>query len=594
MRAASLLSALLLPACFSYDEVDDPGKTGDTGSTKTTPEETGDSPPVETSDTAPPALLIEITSLAPASNGRINLLSVAQASPDASLRAWTEGAPHVPLDGCPGVEVDAGAEVVVASADGTARLPVMTPPTPTVTFSVAQSEGCLVSEPVIFDLSDTELLSASNGAIFEGLSDNDRAGVAVAVADLDGDGYAEAIVGASSASDAGAVYLFDGAPANVFGAVSETLQGSLLGGGLGYTLSSADPDGDGDADLLVGEPFGGNVYWYSSEAGSVFGAGPRQTISGSVWPGSSLSGGDVDGDGDDDLLLGAPLAGFNGSGAAYLVLGDPDPVELLSLESAYAVFSGEADNDYAGFGSSIAEDTNGDGYDDIVVGSISNAPAYPAPCAYGAAYLVEGDNPAPSTRSLADADAIRRGENDCDSAGGDIASGGDVDGDGYGDVLVSASEHDSDTGRVYLVPGPWSGDTSLSASRARLDGESPGDHAGDSIASAGDLDGDGYNDILVGSPYHTAYPFIENGRTYLVYGPVIGDVGLGDSDLVITGDAPIDRLGSSLAAGDVDGDGYGDLLSGAAGFGYAEYGTGYIVVTTRGRASLISGSLFVP
>ena len=103
---------------------------------------------------------------------------------------------------------------------------------------------------------------------------------------------------------------------------------------------------------------------------------------------------------------------------------------------------------------------------------------------------------------LTDADAVLLGEASGDQAGYAAAAAGDVDGDGKGDVLIGAPYNDtidSQSGVVHLVSGPLSGTVDLGTSKARLLGESQGDYAGIAVTGPGDLDGDGLDDLLIGA-----------------------------------------------------------------------------------------------
>ncbi|MBI2339567.1 MAG: FG-GAP repeat protein [Deltaproteobacteria bacterium] len=297
------------------------------------------------------------------------------------------------------------------------------------------------------------------------------------------------------------------------------------------------------------------------------------------YAGIAISGaGDVDGDGVDDLLVGAYGEDSGGSlaGAAYLVLGPVSGTQ--SLSAADAKLMGEAAGDYAGWAVSGAGDLNNDGYDDLLVGTYYNdAGGTDA----GAAYLVLG--PVSGTQSLSAADAKLTGEAADDHAGWSVSNVGDINLDSYDDFSIGAMYEDSgatNAGAAYLVLGPVSsGTSSLSTADAKLTGEAADDDAGWSVSGAGDLNNDGYNDLLVGT-YGEDSGGSNAGAAYLVLGPVSGSQSLSTADAKLVGEASDDFAGIAVGAGDVDNDGYDDLLVGARGedSGGTNAGAAYLVL----------------
>ncbi len=366
-------------------------------------------------------------------------------------------------------------------------------------------------------LGDIDLSEAD--AILLGLSADDAAGCAVAAAgDVNGDGHADLLVGGQGTDDAGynagAAYL---------------LLGPVTGG---TSLDMAVAVLTGEA---VGDVAGGAAY------------GP----------------GDVDGDGYDDLLVGASANDSSGgnAGAAYLVLG---PVSGdMGLGSAEARLLGEDSGDIAG---SVlgGGDLSGDGLADLVVASPQQDRAGAnAGCVYVQPGPLSGDH------DLSSSTALLTGEAAGDTAGAVVATG-DFDGDGVGDLLVGAPGFDDgatgDVGVVYLVLGPVTTSLGLASADARLIGEAAGDEAGAAVASGGDVDGDGVEDILVGAPSHDAGGLSDAGAAYLVLGPVAGDLSLATADAKIGGESDSQLLGEGVAgAGSIDGDGLDDVLLGAVG-----------------------------
>ena len=447
---------------------------------------------------------------------------------------------------------------------------------------------------------DVDFIDLANAdAKLVGESSSDYAGRSVSSAgDVDADGYADLLVGADEESSggtyAGAAYLVLGPVSGEvdLSAADAKLVGEASLDSAGRSVSSAgDADADGYADLLVGadeESSGGS---FAGAAYLVLGpvsgrvrlsAADAKFIgeaSGDYAGRSVSSAGDVDANGCADLLVGAHRQDSGGSfaGAAYLVLG---PVSRrVDLSAADAKLVGEAGGDYAGCSVSSAGDVDADGCADLLVGANKQDSGGSHA---GAAYLVLG--PVSGEVDLSDADAKLVGEASGDYAGCSVSSAGDVDADGYADLLGGAEGEDSGgslAGAAYLVLGPVSGELDLSASDAKLVGEASGDYAGSSVSSAGDVDADGYADLLVGADEESSGGSCA-GAAYLVLGPVSGAVDLSAADAKLVGEVSNDYAGCSVSsAGDVDADGYDDLMvgacfhdagGGAAGAAYLIYG----------------------
>jgi len=371
---------------------------------------------------------------------------------------------------------------------------------------------------------------ANADAVLVGEAAGDLAGYAVAAAGfVDGDGFADILVSSpsedSNGADAGAAYL-------LLGPVSGTVD-----------LSAADAK-------LMGE------------------AASDQAGIGLSWAG------DFDGDGYDDLLVGGPQNDANGSasGSAYVLFG---PVSGTSdLASADLVMVGAAAGDEAGTCVAGVGDTDGDGLDDVLIG----APYYDtAATDVGGAHLLLGG--VDGSLLLFNDDATLQGESADDYAGGGLAGAGDVDGDGYDDMLVGAEGKTAtatDAGIVYLVLGPQAGDVSLSTATARIVGLGTDD--GLHLAATGDLDGDGVTDYLLGAEGDDTSA-TSAGAVYALLGPVSGSVNVSAADDVLYGASASTAAGASLAVvPDIDGDGTDEILVGAWGatFGSATAGAAYL------------------
>jgi hypothetical protein len=202
---------------------------------------------------------------------------------------------------------------------------------------------------------------------------------------------------------------------------------------------------------------------------------------------------------------------------ACLVLGCARPADL-ALFNADACLVGE-ELDVAGESVAAGGDVDGDGLCDLLVGAPYHDEVVDR---VGAAYLVLG-NAAPADASLAAADARYLGVDADDWAGTSIAGLGDVDGDGFGDLLVGVPHDDSTAERAgmaaYLRGGPAILGVLDVAATLRLQGSSAGDEAGSAVAAAGDFDGDGVPDALVGAP--GAEGGAGTGAAYLVLGATL-------------------------------------------------------------------------
>ncbi len=373
----------------------------------------------------------------------------------------------------------------------------------------------------------------------------------------------------------------DGLPA-----ASVVLEGTVPGDVFGRSVCSADVDGDGLADLLIGAPTAGQVGGGTSTEGRIYlFLGSQLTAPGlassfapeDAWTvivgeasfdgaGTSIANaGDLGSDGSDDIIIGAPGhdgAGQN-AGRVYVVSGLALAAGgTLSLASSSRRWDG-GPGEEAGRSVASGGDVNGSGKADILIG----APGRTANGAWsGGAYLVSGTSLGPvGVSSLSSTAAwILNGEVEGDFAGEAVAVGGDVDGDGRADLMVSAPIADGaaqGSGRVYLVSGGGlggSGSRNLGSGDRVFEGGTA-ELAGDAVAFAGDVDGDLLDDLLIGS--------VSADRTSLwtaVTLPSSGSSPLASAPIQFTG-----TQGLGAAGADVDGDGLADVLIGGPGSGDA-------------------------
>jgi hypothetical protein len=399
------------------------------------------------------------------------------------------------------------------------------------------------------------------------------------------------------------------------------IDGAVAFDQLGTAVTSAgDVNGDGFSDILVasrdatnnGRQLSGSVYVvFGQESGSLIDAasvgsrGFRIDGAGAFdHAGDSVAGiGDVNGDGHADVLIGAPDAGNNTrgySGSAYVVFGKSTTtnVDLNSLGDGGFRIDGASTYDYAGDAVAAAGDVNGDGRSDFLVGApgtdYNNHPGS------GSVYVIFGRASTASIdlQSLGNAGFRIDGAGNYDWAGATISGGGDVNQDGKADILVGVDwptgQVPSAAGSVYVVFGKASTSPislgTLGDNGFRIDGAEQYDYAGAAVATAGDVNGDGRSDVLIGAPGADPNGKSSSGSVYVVFGKTSNTVvnlrGLSTSGFQIHGANVNDRLGASLAlAGDVNGDGRADLLLGAptaSNTGRIESGSAYVVF---GRAT---------
>ncbi len=286
---------------------------------------------------------------------------------------------------------------------------------------------------------------------------------------------------------------------------------------------------------------------------------------------SLAAAGDFNNDGTADLIVGAPFVQPSDDGAAYLFEG-PIRVGAVQVSEAAVRFEGERGDDQAGCSVAGGADVDGDGYDDVAVGSCFNDRGGENA---GAVFLFRGSATSPAVRSVATAEGGLQGDEAQARAGTSVAFG-DLDDDGLADLIVGGPGAASDAGRVWVIKGNA---PLLAPHFASWDGESPGDLAGTSVDAA-DINGDGVDDLIVGAPGHDGVGE-DAGAAYVFFGPLSGDAL--QPDIVITGTQAFGFAGQAVhGVPDLDGDGRDELLVGAPFVDDGAPGSGSVSLFTWG------------
>ena len=454
-----------------------------------------------------------------------------------------------------------------------------------------------------------DLATSANWA-FESNQADAQLGYTVASAgDVNGDGFEDILVSMpyydNGNTDEGRVLVFYGSSTGLNSSADWSAEGGQDNAHFGMSAASAgDFNGDGYADIIIGAPHydngntdeGGVFVFFGSSTGlsstanwSVEGAQDNAYFGTAV-----ASAGDVNGDGYADIVVGAPGYTDNpgtedNEGGAFVYYGGSTPDTTPD-------WSTDSDQASASLGSAVAPagDFNGDGYADLIIGAyLYDNGSYTDD---GSAFVWLGSA---SGLSTSGADWTATGGQNNAHLGVAVTSIGDVNGDRYSDLAVGASEYTDTTGsegRVFVYHGS---NTPDSASDWTADGEPANAALGSTIAPVGDVNGDGYADLLVGAPQYDDSSTDEGGA-FLWFGSSAG-LNRGragtpaNAQWTASGGQANSKLGSAVAIADVNRDGYSDVLVGSPGYanpssdeGQAQafYGESYSLSGTSDRSWL--------
>jgi uncharacterized repeat protein (TIGR01451 family) len=409
--------------------------------------------------------------------------------------------------------------------------------------------------------------------------------------DVNGDGYADIIVGSASFGSGGLALVFHGGSSGITGSNPDNadtrIDGDQPGGALGQTVASAgDVNRDGYADIIIGAP---EYDAGANDDGAAFvHLGSSSGVSSSFQVRLQID--------QDDAFFGWSVAGagdVNGDGYSDVIVGAQGLEDSYSFEGGAFVFHGGASGIVAAFvtkitgnqidaalGTSVAGlgDVNGDGYADVA----AVAPGFEAgEATEGAAFIFLGS--AIGVEADHTGNALAQLETNQAGAGSNlnVAGAGDVDGDGYADVILGAPAFDNgqpNEGIAFVYHGgglgiagsdPATADTAIESDQFTA-------QFGYSVAAAGDVDGDGFADVIVGAPYYDSGE-ADEGVAFVFLGGDSGIVGTGPgtAHTTIESNQAGANLGISVSgAGDVNGDGWADIIVGAPSFDSGEIDEG--------------------
>jgi len=406
-------------------------------------------------------------------------------------------------------------------------------------------------------------------------------GVSVASAgDVNGDGYSDVIIGAylyddDAFSNEGRAFVYHGSASGLLATPSSMPDDcNQASARFGVSVASAgDVNGDGYSDVVIGANLfddgantdEGRAYVYYGSATGIS-ASPDSTPDDAnqifaEFGNSVASAGDVNSDGYSDVVIGAymwdEIPSFTNDGKCYVYHGS---AVGLSASPVNILDGTNENNANLGIGVACAGDVNGDGYSDIIAG----APGLDDGANFdeGKAFIYFGSaGGASAVPGITLDDANQLGA----AFGCSVASAGDVNGDGFSDVIVGANIYDdsnTNEGVAFIYYGNAAGTMTIPV--CMLDDANQDDAAfGSSVAPAGDVNGDGYSDVIIGAYYYADGANVQEGRAFVYHGSAAG-LSASPNNMPDDADQAGANFGVSVAgAGDINGDGYSDVIIGA-------------------------------
>ncbi len=427
-------------------------------------------------------------------------------------------------------------------------------------------------------------ISTTATAMVESNQASASMGVSVSGAgDVNGDGYSDVIVGANGydngETDEGAAFIYHGSATGISTTASAIVDSNQYQSIMGKSVSGGgDVNGDGYSDVIVGANRYDNgqtdegavfVFYGSSIGINLTAAWVVESNQVGAQMGSSVSGGvDLNGDGYSDVIVGAPLYdnGQTDEGAAFVYHGSGTGI---STTAAAMVESNQESADM-GWSVSGAGDVNGDGYSDVIVGArrYDNGET-----SEGSAFVYHGSSIGISTTAAAMVESNQLSA----LMGVSVACAGDVNGDGFSDVIVGANGYENgqtNEGAAFIYHGSATGISTTPATS--LESNNSIAQMGYSVSGAGDVNGDGYSDVIVGAPYYRNGNSDE-GAAFIYHGSASGIITTVAA--MVESNKGFAYMGHSVSgAGDVNGDGYSDLIVGVRGYSNGQSNEGAFFV----------------